>query len=191
MKNKGVANAAAAAANFNHTSPNADKLVLDYKNHPAYVLFISSLRANLTKIKYDRCLQKYLKHHCNNNVASLSDILSKDPKVIEGEIIQQLMEKKGENFSFSTLSVHIAALYHFFSLNDITLNRKKLSTFVGEQENKYEYRGYTMMKYPSFYLCVMGEERLLSFSWHQQEWELGFKAAYRLNGVCLGYTNVK
>ena len=63
MKNKGVANA--AAANFNHTSPNADKLVLDYKNHPAYVLFISSLKSNHTKIKYDGCLQKYLKQPCN------------------------------------------------------------------------------------------------------------------------------
>jgi len=149
MKNKGVANTAAAAAaaaaatHFNHTSPNANKLVLDYKNHPTYVLFKSSLRANLTKIKYDGCLQKYLKHPCNKNVASLSDILAKDPKVIEGEIIQQLIEMKGENFSYSTLSVHMAALYHFLSINDITLNRKKLSKFVGEQENKYEYRGYT------------------------------------------------
>ncbi len=116
MKNKGVANTAADAAHFNHTTSNANKLVLEYKNHPAYVLFISSLRANYTKIKYDGCLQKYLKHPCNKNVAtSLSDILSKDPKVIEGEIIQQLIEMKGENFSCSTLSVHIAALYHFFA----------------------------------------------------------------------------
>jgi integrase len=50
---------------------------------------------------------------------------------------------KEKNFSSSTLSVHIAALHHFFSINDTTLNRKKLSKFVGEQENKYDYRGYT------------------------------------------------
>ncbi len=31
----------------------------------------------------------------------------------------------------------------YFSINDIFLNRKKLSKFVGEQENKYEYRPYT------------------------------------------------
>lgn len=120
MKNKGVANAASAvaapAAHFNHTPSNADKLVLEYENHPAYALFISSLRANHTKIKYDRCLQKYLKHACNRNAASLSDILAKDPKVIELEIIQQLMEMKGKNFSSSTLSVHIAALHHFLFL---------------------------------------------------------------------------
>jgi hypothetical protein len=51
--------------------------------------------------------------------------------------------KKNDNFSYSTISVHIAAPYHFFSINDIMLNRKKLSKFVGEQENKYEYRSYT------------------------------------------------
>ncbi|MDP9016313.1 MAG: hypothetical protein M3M87_06110 [Thermoproteota archaeon] len=41
MKNKGVANAAAfaAAAHFNHTSPNADKLVLDYKKAPCLCSF--------------------------------------------------------------------------------------------------------------------------------------------------------
>ena len=110
-----------------------NKLILDYKNHPAYILFISSLKANYTKIKYDGYLQKYLKHPCNTNIASLSDILSKDPKLIENEIIQQLIENKRENFSYSTMSVHIAALYHFFSINDITLNRKKLSKFVGGQ----------------------------------------------------------
>ena len=76
MKNKGVANAgfaaAAASAHFNHTPYNADKLVLEYKSHPAYVLFISSLNSNHTKIKYEGCLQKYLKHPFNRNAVSLS-----------------------------------------------------------------------------------------------------------------------
>jgi hypothetical protein len=107
MKNNGIATAAAASAHFNHTPSNADNIVLEYKNHPAYVLFISSLRANHTKIKYDGCLQKYLKNPCNKNAASLSDILAKDPKVIQGGIIQQLIEMKEKNFSSSTLSVHI------------------------------------------------------------------------------------
>ena len=125
------------------TSTSDNNLSLNYKNHPSYTLFISSLKSEYTKIKYDGCLQRYLKHSCNKDMISLSEILSKEPKIIENEIIQQLIEMKKENFSYSTLSVHIAALYHFFSINDIILNRKKLSKFVGEQENKYEYRSYT------------------------------------------------
>jgi integrase len=50
---------------------------------------------------------------------------------------------KNEESSYSTVSVHLAALYHFFSINDVIINRKKLSKFLGEQENKYEYRSYT------------------------------------------------
>jgi integrase len=124
-------------------SYNNNNLILNYKNHPSYILFISSLKSNYTKIKYDGCLQKYLKHYCNKNIVSISEVFSKDSKVIENEIIQQLIEMKKGKSSYSTRSVHIAALYHFFSINDITLNRKKLSKFVGEQENKYEYRSYT------------------------------------------------
>ncbi len=122
---------------------NIQNPIVDYKKHSSYLLFISSLKSKYTKIKYDECLKKYLKYSCNTNISSLSDILAKDSKIIENEIIQQLIEMKEENLSFSTMSVYIAALYHFFSINDITLNRKKLSKFVGEQENKYEYRGYT------------------------------------------------
>jgi hypothetical protein len=173
LKNNNIATTVSAPATTPspiHNS-NTNKLTLDYKNHPAYVLFISSLKANYTKIKYDGCLQKYLKLPCNTSIASLSDILPKDPKVIEKEIIHHLIEMKGKNFSYSTMSVHVAALYHFFSINDLTLNRKKLSKFVGEQENKYEYRSYTQVEISRLLsLCdERGKARLLSFLWPLQE----------------------
>ena len=49
MKNNNVI--AVAATSTTYTSPKINKPTLDYKNHPAYVLFISSLKANYTKIK--------------------------------------------------------------------------------------------------------------------------------------------
>ncbi len=91
----------------NNTLLNIQNLTIDYKNHSAYLLFISSLKSNHTKIKYDGCLQKYLKYSCNSRISSLSDILSKDSKIIENEIIQQLIEMKKENLSYSTMSVYI------------------------------------------------------------------------------------
>ena len=60
------------------TSNGNNNLILNYKNHPSYTLFISSLKSKYTKIKYDGCLQKYLKHLCNKDINSLSDILSKE-----------------------------------------------------------------------------------------------------------------
>ncbi len=111
--------------------------------HPAYSLFISSLRSNPTKIKYDGCLQKYLRLPIHNSLESMDQVLEKNPKVIESEITQQSSEMKNAGSSYSTVMVHLAALHHFFYINDIMLNRKKLSNFLGEQENKYEYRSYT------------------------------------------------
>jgi integrase len=119
------------------------QLLSSYKQHKAYILFISSLRSNYTKIKYDGCLQKYLKIITNTTLTSLDQVLAKSPKVIESEIIDHLIEMKNKGLSFSTLSVYVAAMHSFFSINDVSINIKKLSKFVGEQENKYEYRAYT------------------------------------------------
>ena len=121
----------------------SSQLLSSYREHKAYCLFISALRSNYTKIKYDGCLQKYLKADANKSISTLDKILSKDPKLIEIEIINQLIEMKSQGRSFSTLSVHLAALHSFFSINDISINVKKLYRFVGEQENKYEFRSYT------------------------------------------------
>jgi integrase len=122
---------------------NSSSLLSNYRNEKAYILFISSLKSKYTKIKYDGCLQKYLKFEGNRTLTSLDQVLKKDPKIIEGEIIEQLIEMKNKRMSFSTLSVHLAAMHSFFSINDISINIKKLSKFVGEQESKYEYRPYT------------------------------------------------
>ena len=116
--------------------------------------FISSLRSNHTKIKYDDCLQKYLRLPIHKSLESMDQVLGKNPKVIESEITQQLIEMKTASSSYSTLSVHLAALYHFFSINDVIINSKKLSKFLGEQENKYGYRSYTLAEILSLHsLC--------------------------------------
>lgn len=91
-------------------------LISNYKQHKAYILFTSSLRSKHTKIKYDGCLQKYLKFQANRSLTSLDQVLKKDPKVIEGEIIEQLIEMKNKGMSFSTLSVHLAAMHSFFQI---------------------------------------------------------------------------
>lgn len=121
----------------------SNDLLSNYKTHKSYDIFISSLRSKHTRIKYDGCLQKYLKLPENEVFSSLEQIVKKDSKLIENEIIGQLIEMKRAGLSYSTLAVYLAAITSFFSINDIVLNRRKLSKFLGEQENKYEYRSYT------------------------------------------------
>lgn len=102
---------------------------------------------------------------CNSNVESLSDILSKEPKVIENDIIQHLIEMRKDDYSFSTISVYVSALYQFFSINDIILNRKKMSKFIGEQNNKYEYRSYTREEISDLLSLCDERGRSLFFLW--------------------------
>jgi hypothetical protein len=73
----------------------------------------------------------------------MNQILKRSPKIIEREITQLLIDIKNAGLSYSTVSMHLAALNSYVSMNDIVLNSKKLSKFFGEQENKYEYRSYT------------------------------------------------
>ena len=49
-----------------------------------------------------------------------------------------------KELSYSAQNVFLSALTHFFSINDVMINRKKIKKFMSESENKYEYRSYTV-----------------------------------------------
>ena len=75
---------------------------------------------------------------------TLDEILKINPKDLERSIISTIVRmKEQENLSSSSTSLLLASLTHFFSINDVSLNRKKIYKFVGERENKFEYRSYT------------------------------------------------
>jgi integrase len=46
--------------------------------------------------------------------------------------------------SFSTIHTFTASIIHFFEINDVVLNKKKINKFRGEHVAKFEYRGYTI-----------------------------------------------
>ncbi|CAN5706773.1 hypothetical protein BH23THE1_BH23THE1_17350 [soil metagenome] len=113
------------------------------KNHVAYRNFIASLRSPSTKHSYSMYLSRFLSLPQYKD-KSLDEILSTNPKVLEANIIERLIEMKDKDgLSTSTTSLFLAALVHFFSINDVTLNRQKINKFIGEHQNKQEYRSYT------------------------------------------------
>jgi integrase len=114
-----------------------------YLQHPAYILFISSLNSPSTKNNYSLNLAKFLNTEANCNL-TLDQVLAKNVKTLEMEIIALLIKLKNEDkLSSSSSRVFLAAVMHFFSINDVVLNRKKIKKFLGEHENKFEYRSYT------------------------------------------------
>lgn len=51
-----------------------------------------------------------------------------------------LREKK---LSYNSISTRLNAIYHFYDMNDITLNKKKIKMFKGEYTKKVVDRAYT------------------------------------------------
>ena len=88
----------------------------------------------------------------------MAQILKRSPKIIEREIIRLLIDIKNAGLSYSPVLVHLAALSSYVSLKHIVLNRKKLSKFVREQENKYNIVPILMKKLLGYFHYAMSAE---------------------------------
>jgi hypothetical protein len=62
------------------------------------------------------------------------ELIRQDPKIIEQQIIDFMVSLQG--LSRATKSLRMAAVVALYSINDITLNRKRLSKFLGPKTNE-------------------------------------------------------
>ena len=109
-----------------YTNSAKNKLLAKYGKHPAYRHFISSLKAPATKTGYSFALSKYLNSETNTNLTR-DEILSKPIKTIESEIIEKIVkQQEDENLTYSSTLMFLSAVNHFFSINDVIINRKKI-----------------------------------------------------------------
>ena len=51
--------------------------------------------------------------------------------------------KEKQGLSYSTIHSTLASIVHFFEINDVSINKRKLNKFKGENIAKFEYRSYT------------------------------------------------
>ena len=126
------------------TSANANLLSnpLD-ETHKAYINFVSSLKSPITLKSYTIILKNYLRNP-KISFTTFDELLIRDVRVIEQGIIDILIDiRQKQNLSYSSQNLFLCAINHFFSINDITINRKKVKKFMSESENKYQYRSYT------------------------------------------------
>jgi integrase len=124
--------------NLNHST------MSNHKNHDAYRNFMLSLKSDYTRRTYSFYFFRFLSSNEMYSNLTLDEILKISPKDLERSIISTMVRmKEEENLSTSSTGLLLASLTHFFSINDVVLNRKKIYKFVGERENKFEYRSYT------------------------------------------------
>lgn len=79
-----------------------------------------------------------------NNTLTLSQILQKDRKTMEQEIIDTILRMRNiEGLSSYSILAFLCAITHFLDMNDYVFNKKKVNKFRGDRISKYEYRAYT------------------------------------------------
>lgn len=129
---------------YSGSKVNKITLLSKYANHVAFRHFMVSLRSDSTRESYSYYFYRFLKHNPKYINLTLDEILKVEPKELEKDIIETIIKMKEEEcLSSSSTNLLAASLIHFFSINDVLLNRKKISKFIGEQQNKFEYRSYT------------------------------------------------
>ena len=90
-------------------------------------------------------IQKNYLRSSSISFSTFDELLSRNPRIIEQSIIDILIDMRHRHqLSYSSQNGFLAAITHFFSINDVSLNCKKIKKFMSEAENKYEYRSYAV-----------------------------------------------
>jgi integrase len=102
-----------------------------------YNNFANSIRAQATKKMYIFYFKKYSEYVKDN-------IIRESTKDIETQVIDYLLSLKSNNLSQSAINFNLSAIIHFYTMNDILLNRKKISKFVNtDHRRRFKNTGYT------------------------------------------------
>jgi integrase len=116
----------------------ASQTVLQGKGYDS---FINAIKSPKTKIAYAQSLRRYLNHRKLTDVDNL--LLDQNPRVIESQIIDYVMTLRSEGIAYATICFLVAPVLTFYQLNDVVLNRRKISRYFGEYRKVVKDRAYT------------------------------------------------
>jgi len=108
------------------------------REQEVYFKFINSLKSPVTRESYEINIKLYLKF-CNLN--KLSELLT----IVQPQkqIIKYIMFLRQRGLATSSINTMLYAIYHFYEMNDVVLNKKKINMFIGEPTLKTVDGGYT------------------------------------------------
>jgi site-specific recombinase XerD len=107
-----------------------------------YQSFINGIKSSATKEAYQTSIRRYLNHIKQK---TLDDLLlhASNPRYIEPQIIDYIMSLRNNQVSYATIQFLVAPIFTFYQLNDVTLNRKKVSRYLGENKRVVKDGAYT------------------------------------------------
>jgi hypothetical protein len=112
----------------------------------AYRNFIETCKSPATRSLYPKALHyfmNYLHLPVDSHGFNYDKLLEKDPKHIQMDICDFIIHYRKTGRSAATISGYIAGLRHFYDMNDIEHNWRKIHSFEGEMEKTIEDRPYT------------------------------------------------
>jgi integrase len=107
-----------------------------------YKNFINAIKSPATRTAYNVSIRRYLNHIKQKSMDDL--ILSNtNPRHIESQIIDYIMSLRNSGVSYATIQFLVAPIFTFYQLNDVILNRKKVSRYLGEYKRVVKDGAYT------------------------------------------------
>lgn len=108
----------------------------------SYHNFINAIKSPATQRAYRNALRRYLNHIKREKIDDLLIHVS-NPRYIESQIIDYIMSLRNSGISYATIKVLTAPIFTFYQLNDVVLNRKKVSRYLGEYKRVVKDHAYT------------------------------------------------
>jgi integrase len=107
-----------------------------------YKNFINGIKSPATQLGYKRSLRRYLTFL---KLKEVDDLLphNPSPRHIESQIISYIMSLRESGIAYATIQFLIAPIFTFYQLNDVVLNRKKVSRYLGEYKRVAKDGAYT------------------------------------------------
>jgi hypothetical protein len=108
----------------------------------SYANFINALRSPSTKKGYENSFRRYLNYL---KLDSPDDLLihADNPKYIESQIRDYILSLRSNGVAYASIQFLIAPIFTFYQLNDVILNRKKVSRYIGEYKRVVKDEAYT------------------------------------------------
>jgi integrase len=108
----------------------------------SYHSFINAICSPATRKAYENSIIRYCKHLKLKNIDDLL-LHTSNPKLIESQITDFIMSLRQDGVSYATIKFLITPIFTFYQLNDVILNRKKVSRYLGEFKRVVKDQAYT------------------------------------------------
>lgn len=116
---------------MNDTSPNRIYQVTD------------NLYSKYTKRAYQIAFNQFLTYGAKIKTQDVKVLLDKKPREIEAIIIGYIEDMRDKGKAHRTIKLHCASIFNFLELNDIILNKRKITKFIPyDEESTYSDKAY-------------------------------------------------